>query len=102
MKRIKKVQKFLSVISLLMFNGYSCSVEVYDVVIYGGTSSGVVAAIQAARLGKSVLLIEPGKHLGGLTSGGLGQTDIGNKGAICGIAREFYERVYRYYSQDAV
>ncbi|HWC90564.1 MAG TPA: FAD-dependent oxidoreductase, partial [Pirellulales bacterium] len=58
----------------------------YDVVIYGGTSSGIVAALQAARMGKRVVLIEPGEHLGGLTSGGLGATDIGNKQAIGGIA----------------
>ena len=46
-------------------------------------------------MGKSVVLIEPGRHVGGLTSGGLGRTDIGNKRAIGGIAREFYQRVHR-------
>ncbi len=70
-----------------------------DVVVYGGTSAGVAAAVQTARMGKSVVLIEPGRHVGGLTSGGLGRTDIGNKQAIGGIAREFYERVHRYYRQ---
>jgi hypothetical protein len=68
-----------------------------DVVIYGGTSAGVAAAIQSARLGKSVLLIEPGQRLGGLTTGGLGQTDIGNKQVIGGIAREFYRNIKVYY-----
>jgi hypothetical protein len=68
-----------------------------DIVVYGGTSSGVVAAVKAARLGKSVLLIEPTKFLGGLTTGGLGATDIGNKRAIGGISREFYHRIYAYY-----
>jgi ribulose 1,5-bisphosphate synthetase/thiazole synthase len=48
----------------------------HDVVVYGGTSSGVIAAVKAARSGKSVVLIEPGRHLGGLTTGGLGATDI--------------------------
>jgi hypothetical protein len=72
----------------------------YDVVIYGGTSAGVSAAVQTARLGKKVILIEPGDHLGGLTSGGLGATDIGNKAAIGGIAREFYRRVKAHYDQD--
>ena len=71
----------------------------FDVVIYGGTSAGVAAAVQTARMGKSVVLIEPGRHVGGLTSGGLGRTDIGNKRAIGGIAREFYQRVHRYYRQ---
>ena len=62
---------------------------VHDVLIYGGTSGGVTAAVQTARLGKKVVLIEPGKHLGGLTSGGLGATDIGNKKAIGGLSRDF-------------
>lgn len=70
----------------------------YDIVVYGGTSSGVVAAVQAARMGKSVVLIEPGNHLGGLSSGGLGATDIGNKNAIGGMAREFYARIRKHYS----
>ncbi len=74
---------------------------VYDVVVYGGTSGGVAAAIQTARSGKAVVLIEPGQHLGGLTTGGLGATDIGNKRAIGGIAREFYGRVYRHYAQES-
>src|SRR5947209_4678286 len=53
-----------------------------DVCIYGGTAGGVVAAVQAKRMGKSVVLAEFGNHLGGMTSGGLGATDIGNKAAI--------------------
>ena len=72
----------------------------YDVVVYGGTAGGVVAAVHAARLKKSVILIEPGKHLGGLTSGGLGATDIGNKRAIGGVSREFYQRIKKYYQDD--
>lgn len=73
--------------------------ESADVVIYGGTSAGIAAAIQTKRMGKSVLLIEPSAHLGGLTTGGLGQTDIGNKAAIGGISREFYRRVRSHYQQ---
>lgn len=69
----------------------------YDLVIYGGTSGGIAAAIQAKRMGKSVLLIEPSPRIGGLTTGGLGQTDIGNKAAIGGISREFYEAIKVYY-----
>jgi len=72
----------------------------HDVVIYGGTSGGVVAAVQAVRMGKSVVLIEPGRHLGGLTSGGLGATDIGNKAAIGGLSREFYRRIHKHYAKD--
>jgi len=74
---------------------------VYDVVIYGGTSSGVAAAVQSARMGKSVVLIEPGVHLGGLTAGGLGATDSGDKSAIGGLSREFYQRLKKYYDQDS-
>ncbi len=70
----------------------------YDIVVYGGTSAGVAAAIQATRMNQTVVLIESGTHLGGLTSGGLGQTDIGNKNAIGGLSREFYQRVYQHYS----
>jgi hypothetical protein len=73
----------------------------YDIVIYGGTSAGVAAAVQATRMNKSVVLIEPGTRLGGLTSGGLGQTDIGNKQAIGGISREFYVRVAKHYADPA-
>ena len=70
-----------------------------DVVIYGGTSGGVTAAIQAARMGKTAILIEPTQFLGGLTTGGLGATDIGNKRAIGGMSLEFYGRVYKYYQE---
>ncbi len=72
-----------------------------DVVVYGGTSAGVVAAIQAAKMGKSVILVGPDRHLGGLTSGGLGYTDAGNTKAVGGLAREFYQRVYQHYNTDS-
>ena len=72
----------------------------YDVVVYGGTSAGVMAAVQTARSGHSVIVVEPGAHLGGLSAGGLGATDIGNKAAIGGLAREFYGRIFRHYAAD--
>ncbi len=75
--------------------------ESYDLVIYGGTSAGVAAAIQASRMDKSVVLIEPSQRLGGLTTGGLGQTDIGNKQAIGGISREFYQNIRKHYENPA-
>ncbi|MBN1845623.1 MAG: FAD-dependent oxidoreductase [Sedimentisphaerales bacterium] len=64
-----------------------------DVCIYGGTSAGVVAALELSRLGIDSVIVHPGIRIGGLSSGGLGWTDIGNKDAIQGIAREFYQRV---------
>ena len=72
-----------------------------DIIVYGATSSGVMAAIQAARLNKSVMLLEPKTHIGGLTTGALGATDIGNKGVIGGLSREFYRRVAQHYADDA-
>jgi len=71
-----------------------------DLCIYGGTAGGVAAAVQASRMGKTAVIAEFGKHLGGMTSGGLGATDIGNKAAIGGIAREFYHRVAQHYARD--
>ncbi len=70
-----------------------------DVVIYGGTAAGVAAAVQAKRMGKSVVIVSPDRHLGGLSAGGLGFTDTGNKAVIGGIAREFYHRVWRHYQK---
>jgi hypothetical protein len=72
-----------------------------DIVVYGGTSAGIIAAIQAQRMGKLVVLIEPSNHLGGLTTGGLGATDIGNKAVIGGLSRDFYRRIKQYYENDA-
>ena len=97
------MRHFLFALGVLLFNSFPVLVvaqePVYDLVIYGGTSGGVAAGVQARRMGKTAVLIEPGKHLGGLTSGGLGATDIGNKGAIGGISREFYQRIKKYYAE---
>lgn len=71
-----------------------------DVVIYGGTSAAIIAAVQAKKSGKSVIVVSPDTHLGGLSSGGLGFTDTGDKSVIGGLARDFYHRVYLHY-QDA-
>ncbi len=71
----------------------------YDMVIYGGTSAGVIAAVQAKKLGKSVVIVGPDIHLGGLSSGGLGMTDTGNKAVIGGLARDFYHRIWKEYQK---
>ncbi len=86
-----------AIFSLLLAS--SATADNYDIVIYGGTSSGVTAAIEAARLGKHVAIVEPSQHLGGMTTGGLSATDYGNKLAIRGLANEFYTRVGQAYGQ---
>ncbi len=73
----------------------------YDVVVYGGNAAGVAAAVQAARLGATVVLLEPGPALGGLTTGGLGATDVGDKRMVGGLAREFYQRIHDHYARPA-
>jgi FAD dependent oxidoreductase len=73
--------------------------SVYDIVIYGDTCAAVIAAAQAKQMGKSVIIVAPQKHLGGLSSSGLGWTDSGNKKVIGGLARDFYHRIYKYYEK---
>ncbi|MGV3600316.1 MAG: FAD-dependent oxidoreductase [Dyadobacter fermentans] len=70
-----------------------------DVIVYGGTCAAVTAAVQVVKSGKTVLVVSPDKHLGGLSSGGLGFTDTGNKSVIGGLAREFYHRVFLHYDK---
>jgi len=70
-----------------------------DVIIYGGTSAAITAAVQVKKMGKTVIIVSPDKHLGGITSSGLGFTDTGNKAVIGGLSREFYQRIYNYYDQ---
>jgi hypothetical protein len=70
-----------------------------DVLIYGCTSGAITAAIQIKRMNKSVIMVCPEKHLGGLTAGGLGWTDSGDKAVIGGLSREFYHRVWQHYDK---
>ncbi len=71
-----------------------------DVIIYGGTSAAIIAAVEAIQSGKSVIMVSPDIHLGGLSSGGLGWTDTGRKETIGGLARNFYHRIYEHYQKD--
>lgn len=86
----------------LIISSPASAETIYDVVVYGGTSAGVATAVQAKRMGKSTVIVCPDQHLGGLTSGGLGWTDSGNKDAIGGLSREFYHRVWKHYQQPEV
>lgn len=103
MKKSTNIKNGLAIIFLACMLGCQPSQEqeeVTDVVIYGGTSAAITAAVQAKRMGKSVIVISPDTHLGGLTSGGLGFTDTGKKEVIGGISREFYQKVYDHYQTD--
>ena len=84
---------------LIFLSSFVTRAAEYDVVVYGGTSAGVIAAVQAKKMGKSVVIVCPDKHLGGLSSGGLGFTDTGDKSVIGGLAREFYHRVWKHYQE---
>lgn len=93
---MKKMQ--IPIITLLLATVLTAR-EVHDVVVYGGTSAAITTAIQAKRMGKSVIVVSPDRHLGGLTSGGLGFTDSGDKSVIGGLSREFYHRVWLHYQK---
>ena len=95
----KKISITVISLVLLCSTGFAQRVIDVDVCVYGGTSAGVISAYTVQQLGKKAILIESGKRLGGLTSGGLGYTDIGNKYAITGISRDFYRRVGKHYGK---
>lgn len=71
-----------------------------DIIIYGGTSAAVIAAVEIVQSDKSVIIVSPDKHLGGLTASGLGFTDTGNKATIGGLSREFYHRIWKHYDNE--
>src|SRR5438046_2887415 len=91
-----------TILFIALFAGANRRAEVFDVVVYGGTSAAVIAGVQAKKMGKSVVVVSPDKHLGGLSSGGLGFTDTGNKAVIGGLSREFYHRVWQQYQTPEV
>src|SRR5215471_12306418 len=68
-----------------------------DVVVYGATPGGIGTAITAARMGRTVSLVEPQNHVGGMTASGLSHSDVITRAAIGGLYREFVGRVYRHY-----
>ncbi len=85
--------------ALLPLPGMAAGLYQTDICMYGGTSGGVDAAVQAVRMGKSVVVVEPSRFLGGLTTGGLGATDTGNAAGIGGLSSEFYTRIGQKYGQ---
>ena len=88
----------VATIAGLLTCGYGLkAAEEADIIIYGSSPAAISAAVQAKRMGKTAIIVSPEKRIGGLTTGGLGQTDIGNKKAFGGIALEFYRAVSDYY-----
>ncbi|MBT3212200.1 MAG: FAD-dependent oxidoreductase, partial [Planctomycetaceae bacterium] len=86
-------------LAFIATENFGAEKKLYDLVIYGPTSAGIAAAVQAQRMGLDVIVTGPDTHLGGLSAGGLGWTDSGNKEVIGGIALEFYKRIYAYYDK---
>src|SRR5579862_2723886 len=95
MKRITLLILLCPLIGL----GQTIPVKTCDICVYGATSGGVIAAYAAAAQGKKVILICANGHIGGLSSGGLGYTDIGNKYVVTGLALDFYRRVGQHYGK---
>lgn len=79
------------------WEGNGVTESAFDVVVYGATAGGVTAAIAAAGEGARVALVEPGRHAGGMVSGGLGWTDRSENPVIGGLAAGFYARVGAHY-----
>jgi hypothetical protein len=99
MKNIISILFILFLSALVMGCNSESSGEKYkaDIIVYGGNSAAVTAAVQSAQMGRSVILVSPDKHLGGLSSSGLGFTDTGNKEVIGGLSRKFYQLIYTHY-----
>jgi hypothetical protein len=98
MRVIKRIVLALGVVGVVAAQPQP---PVYDLVIYGGTSAAITAAVQAKRMGKTVVVVSPDEHLGGLSSGGLGFTDTGDKSVIGGLSRQFYQRIWAHYDKPA-
>lgn len=94
-----KALKLMAVVAAALALGGCNQPAQYDLCVYGGTSAGVVAAYSAAQQGLDVVLVEPTNHIGGMTTGGLGFTDIGNKQVISGVAKQFYRKVGAHYGR---
>ncbi|MCF7784702.1 MAG: FAD-dependent oxidoreductase [Prosthecobacter sp.] len=69
-----------------------------EVIVYGGTPAGIMAAIAAARQGHDVALVEMNAHVGGMVSGGLVATDMGDRATVGGLADDFFKRIVQYYT----
>jgi len=93
----------VSIVVLLSVYSFSSKKQTFkaDIIIYGGTSAAITAAVEAIQSGKTVLVVSPDSHIGGLSSNGLGFTDTGEKSTIGGLSREFYHRIWLQYNEPA-
>lgn len=94
------MRKKITILTLLFCSfvtGLFANTPQYDICIYGESASGVIAAIQGARMGKKVVLISKNDHVGGLVTSGLTATDMNRNDLIGGITKEFYNKIYNYY-----
>lgn len=82
-------------LELLTYTGHAQTR--YDLVIVGGNPGGIMAAVSAARMGKSSVILERTDYIGGLPANGLGATDIATRAATTGLFREFVDRMKQYY-----
>ncbi len=96
---MKKLILLLLALSFMGCAALAQPVRTADVIVYGGTSAAITAAVQVKKMGKTVIVVSPDKHLGGLSAGGLGFTDTGDKSVIGGLARTFYGRLYDHYQK---
>jgi hypothetical protein len=92
-KRMHTWRNFMLVMAAVCVGAAGAAELTAEVCVYGGTSGGVIAAVQAARMGRRVVLLEPGRHLGGMTAGGLSAVDIGDPRSVGGLAREYFTRL---------
>lgn len=100
--QMKMTRGWLAFAALVAMASSGCTgPEEWDIVIYGGTPAAISAAIQAKRMGARAVVVSPDSRIGGLTTGGLGQTDIGNKSVFGGIALEFYRAIADWYRDEA-
>lgn len=98
------MKKIIIILSLFItcFSAVATNNPTYDICIYGESASGVIAAIQGARMNKKVVLISKNNHVGGLVTSGLTATDMNRNDVVGGITKEFYNKIYNYYLNPAV
>ncbi|MBC2602921.1 FAD-dependent oxidoreductase [Puniceicoccus vermicola] len=99
---MKKILPALCTSGLLSVSPVHAATYEADVIVYGGTSAAVIAAVQVKKMGRTVIVVSPDERLGGLSAGGLGATDFGDKSVIGGLSRNFYHRIFEYYQNEEI